>query len=242
MWKKSSDSHLCQFLYLFTYFGLRNHVTNPTHVHRHVLDLVITRVTENIVSNVSVHGQVVSDHNSVIFNLAADKPSFLSKHVLYRKWKDVDIKAFTFDITQSAIVNTPADNVSDLVAQYNSTLVELADKHAPLCQRHVTVRPRASWYNDEIAAAKRLRMKLEHKWPKSGLVSDSINYKKHCKIVGNMIHYSKSFYYNNNIKETDGDQKKMFQVIDKVICTNEKTLLPSCSSNIELADKFADFF
>ena len=46
---------------------------------------------------------------------------------------------------------------------FNSTLTELANKHAPLCQRRVTVRPRAPWYNDEIAAAKRLRRKLEHK-------------------------------------------------------------------------------
>ena len=61
--KDSSDSHACQFLDLLTSFGLQNHVTNPTHVHGHVLDLVITRVTENIVSNVSVHGQVVSDYN-----------------------------------------------------------------------------------------------------------------------------------------------------------------------------------
>ena len=57
-----------------------------------------------------------------------------------------------------------------------------------------------------------------------------------------MIHDSKSFYYNNKIKETDGDQKKMFQVIDKTLRTNEEPPLPSCSSNIELADKFADFF
>ena len=49
-------------------------------------------------------------------------------------------------------------------------------------------------------------------------------------------------YYNNKIKETDGDQKKIFQVIDKVLRTNEEPPLPSCSSNIELADKFADFF
>ena len=240
--ENSSDSHACQFLDLLTSFGLQNHVTNPTHVHGHVLDLVITRVTENIISNVSVHGQVVSDHNSVIFNLAADKPSFLSKNISYRKWKNVDIKDFTFDVAQSALVTTPADNVSALVTQYNSTLTELADKHAPLCQRRVTVRPRAPWYNDEIAAAKRLRRKLEHKWLKSGLVSDNINYKNQCKIVANMIHDSKSFYYNNKIKETDGDQKKMFQVIDKVLRTNEEPPLPSCSSNIELADKFADFF
>ena len=115
--ENSSDSHACQFLDLLTSFlGCE---INPNHVHGHVFDLVITRVTENIVSNVSVHGEVVSDHNSVIFNLAADKLSFLSKHVSYRKWKNVDIKDFTLDITQSALVTTLADNVSILVTQYN---------------------------------------------------------------------------------------------------------------------------
>ena len=57
-----------------------------------------------------------------------------------------------------------------------------------------------------------------------------------------MIDDSKWFYYNNKIKETDGDQKKMFQVIEKIIRTSEEPHLPSCSSNIELVDKFTDFF
>ena len=54
--------------------------------------------------------------------------------------------------------------------QYNrfqKLLMNLIDKHAPLRERIVTVRPKAPWYNSEIDTAKRLHNKLEHKWLKT---------------------------------------------------------------------------
>ena len=113
----------------------------------------------------------------MLHKLSIDKPSFIRKEIVYRKCKSVDSTEFSADICQSSLHTSSAHNITDLVKQYNTALGELADKHAPIITRIVTVRPRAPWYTDEIASAKNLRRKLEHKWLNSKLTVDYMAYK-----------------------------------------------------------------
>ena len=55
---------------------------------------------------------------------------------------------------------------------YDNELRSLLDRHAPIKQRVVTVRPSAPWYSTEIAQNKRIRRKLERKWRSTLLPSD----------------------------------------------------------------------
>ena len=126
--------------------------------------------------------------------------------------------------------------------QYNTVLGELADKHAPIITWTVTVRPRAPWYTDEIASAKYLRRKLEHKWLNSKLTVDYMAYKQQCQQVNSMLLESKSVYYNSKINEASGNQKELFIILNKVLTVNKEPQLPSDTSLAELTDKFADFF
>ena len=54
-------------------------------------------------------------------------------------------------------------STSDAIDHYNSTLRSIADKHAPLKERIITVRPKNKWMTDEIKVAKAYRRKLEKK-------------------------------------------------------------------------------
>ena len=65
-----------KFLSLLDSFCLKQHVSQPTHVHGHILDLIITRNSENIVRNVVVHDPGLSDHKAISFKLMVDKPLF----------------------------------------------------------------------------------------------------------------------------------------------------------------------
>ena len=124
-------------------FWSQTPVLGVTHDQGHTLDLVITRSTEDIVSNFEINDPALSDQNAVHFKLSIDKSSFIRSEIVYRKWKSVDSTGFSAGICQSSLHTSSAHNITDLVKQYNMVLGDLADKHAPLITRTVTVRPRA---------------------------------------------------------------------------------------------------
>ena len=55
------------FLSLLDSFGLKQHISESTHSYGHTLDLVITRISENLISDISMHDPMISDHKAVIF-------------------------------------------------------------------------------------------------------------------------------------------------------------------------------
>ena len=129
-----------------------------------------------------------------------------------------------------------------VVQQFNHGLMNLIDKHAPLREGVVTVRPKAPWYNSEIDTAKRLRRKLEHKWLKTKSQIDHDNFRQQCAVVNDLILKSKETFYNGKIEDCDGDQNLLFKVIDKILHNNDEPQLPSHNSLDELVNKFADYF
>ena len=90
-----------RFLTLLDDFGLIQHVTQPTHNHNHILDLVITRYAENIISDIRIKQPCLSDHNAILFDIIVQKPKLLKKTIQYRNWKSDDLLSFSNDLTNS---------------------------------------------------------------------------------------------------------------------------------------------
>ena len=107
---------------------------------------------------------------------------------------------------------------------------ELADKYAPQKEKMVTIRPRAPWYTVEIDQAKRERRRREHRWLKSGLTVHQQYYQEQCLTVNTLLLDSKKKYYNEKIDECSGDQKALFNVINKVFHNHQEPVLPSHDS------------
>ncbi|CAB4009153.1 Hypothetical predicted protein, partial [Paramuricea clavata] len=66
----SDDADTVKFHDLLESLGLEQHVTKSTHIHGHILDLVITRKTENIIPFPPRSCSYFSDHISVHFDIA----------------------------------------------------------------------------------------------------------------------------------------------------------------------------
>ena len=98
---------------------------------------------------------------------------------------------------------------------YDEVLRSLLDKHAPVKERVVTVRPSALWYTVEVTAEKRKRRQLERKWRASRLPADRVRYVHQCNVVINLIESLKSEYYSSIIKENSGNQKVLFKSVQK---------------------------
>ena len=61
----------------------------------------------------------------------------------------------------TSLADLPSGSVEATVCDYNSLLQVLADKHAPLKSREVTLRPNSLWYTEALGEEKRKRRRLE---------------------------------------------------------------------------------
>ena len=81
----------------------------------------------------------ISDHAFVACQLAILKPAAVTKTITFRKYDQIDTESFKEDIKQSCLgtVNdsscgADSSNLEALSSQYNTTLREILDKHAPV--------------------------------------------------------------------------------------------------------------
>ena len=144
---------------MFQSFNLDQHVTEPTHVAGHILDLVLSNSQCDIAG--TVVSDLLSDHHAVHFSLGIEKPVSTRQVRLYRKIRSIDQAAFNSDIQASDLIRSPANTLAKLVDQYNSTLSELVDRHAPQKRSVLTGRPDISWMNEDIIAARKKRRQCE---------------------------------------------------------------------------------
>ena len=56
--------------------NLKQQVTDPTHMKRHMLELVITRSSSLFVSLTTAYPSSISDHYSVVFRLSSARPVY----------------------------------------------------------------------------------------------------------------------------------------------------------------------
>jgi hypothetical protein len=151
------------------------HVTFPTHVNGHILDLILSPLTSEIsIDHLTTDSSVSSDHFAVLCNLRLPKPQRKKKEILARRWRSVDTQAFNTDI----INRVNSSDHSTPLSLYNEVLKALLDFHAPLRRITITERPSTPWYSSEIRHEKTKCRHLERKWFKSKLTIDHELYKK----------------------------------------------------------------
>ena len=129
-----------------------------------------------------------------------------------------------------------------LIGNFEITMANLLDTHAPIKKRTITLRPYAPWYNDSIDAEKRKRRNLERRWRKSSLSTDKQLYITQCGIVNDMIRDAKSIYYSSIIAENKGNQKVLFQTIDQLLQRKQEPRFPTSTSSEHLANEFCCLF
>jgi hypothetical protein len=234
-----NDTSACKFLELLEAVGLQQHVHEPTHDSGHILDPTISRQDSNLVSDVNL-SRLPSDHRAVICYLDLQPPAAVKKKLTYRKLREINIPKLTADIKQSSLCTEPANNLNDLVLQFDTTLLQLLDSHAPVVTKTVTVRSQSPWFSDELRDAKQQKRRAERKYTKSHLEVDKQIYKEHCRSYKNLLDTAKADFHRSSI--LDSDTKDLFRIIDKLSNPNSERTLPKHESMNEMADRFADYF
>ena len=117
-----SDADTIWLKDLLNSMGMVQHVKQPTHIHGHTLDLIISWQTDDIVDSEPLPERYFSDHAAMICKLSGAKPPLRIKHVEYRKLKSIDITKLKEDIWNSQLYEDPPNDLNMLLDCYITTL------------------------------------------------------------------------------------------------------------------------
>ena len=158
-----TDTDAIQFRDLLDSMGLQQQKKQPTHIHGHTLDLLITRQSDVIVAKEPEIERYFSDYAVVLCDLMTAVSASKVTHAEFRKLKAINKQQFLEDIRNSSLYRDPPNTLDELVECYNNTLRSVLDKDAPVRARHLKSQSRPPWFNDEIVKARRERRSAERK-------------------------------------------------------------------------------
>ena len=102
----SNDNDASKLMDIIESLGLKLHVEEPTHIFGHTLDLVITRLSDDVIRDSPHVDSYIADHGVVLFKLNSVKPSLSVKTVSYRKYKAINIQDFKSVVDQDSCGKT----------------------------------------------------------------------------------------------------------------------------------------
>ncbi|ELU15201.1 hypothetical protein CAPTEDRAFT_187183 [Capitella teleta] len=105
----SADRDANKLKALISSFGLEQHVKQSTHRSGHILDIVITRADNPLVSFVIAEDCEFPDHFPVFIETVLDKPQARKKMVSYRSIKRIDSVALKTAILHSHLADMNSD-------------------------------------------------------------------------------------------------------------------------------------
>ena len=125
------------------------HVSFPTQNSGHVLDLIITNASSNLVTCPFLLDTYFSDHKTVCVDIDLPKPNINKVTFSYRPSNKINFTDFNQDIS-NAFSNTDNFNLDSLIDHFYSNLSLILDKYAPL--KTVTVKTRTSnpWFTSNL--------------------------------------------------------------------------------------------
>lgn len=222
---------------------LRQHILTSTHGRGHTLDLVITHASQDLVSDILVRQDHISDHFSILFKLHLAAPPCKVQKKQLRDLRKFDLGNYKTVLEASLteininIVNT---DVETLLEKYRKATINALDSVAPVVfKKDKRIRPFHPWYNDDIHHARKLRRYNEKKWRKSGLEIHRQIFMQHRAEVTAMIVKAKAAHYKEMLGSSD--MKSCFQIMDSLLNNSERKL-PSSKNMTTLCNDFVSFF
>ena len=145
--------------------NLRQSVNNTTHLHSHILDLILSPNDQDVCVHVDIC-EFISDHAVIkcAINFSSS-PATCQTRISYRRYYCINMSDFRSDLKEIPFVKCPANSVSQLYDQYIKDLSCILDSHAPLVSS-LKMKQHADWLSETYRLAKSLRCQFEHGWCK----------------------------------------------------------------------------
>ena len=232
------DPHTSDFNNLLECYDLKQHINEPTHIHGHILDIILKPNYE--LDNISVNKLLLSDHFLIYCEMSNVRcATESSKTISYRKL-NINNEAFTKDIIDNFEKQPNCPDFTSAINWYNITLSGIVENHAPLLTRTIKVKPHAPWFDTEYSMLRRQRRAAEKKFKKSQLAVHKEEFQRLRKVTTVLARTKKKSFISKKL--SDNSAKTLYQITNQLMDAKEEKILPSASSDVELANTFMDFF
>ena len=131
----SDDADTIAFADLLGLLCLKKYVKSLTQVMGHILDLIISCSSDNIIKGTHSPDSFLSDHCSVLCCLNVRKVLATVKHISFRKLKSLDLVAFKNEVASSDLCNIALNDCNEVAELYNNCMRSILDRNAPMSKK-----------------------------------------------------------------------------------------------------------
>lgn len=234
-----------EFLELIDGSNFVNHVTTPTHVAGHILDLVLSPSDCDRVADVEVDAldPVLSDHALVTFSFGVPRPPSYNKTIKFRNYANVNHTQLSCEVrTSLSSIDLSDLSTDELVTIHNQLLSSIFTRHCPVIEKRIIVRDDCPWYDSSITSLRRHRRKAERDWRMMRTGEARTQYVNARNAVLLAVKQRKVDYYRSKIVSCGGDQRKLYGVVRNLLGKNCTSSKPTSVCDKKLASDFASFF
>ena len=224
--------------------NMSNYVKVPTHISGHILDQVLTPVGVDLVNRVEVSpiDHKISDHALITFELDVVGPATYSKKITFRSYRGLNVREAA-SIIKNDLLSTVIEGLTSVqhVDSCNMGFTSIRDQFCPLITKEIRVKDDAEWYDYRVVSLRRKR-KAERRWRRIGSDAARTLYVSARRAVVKQICTCKIEYYQHQMSQCDGDQRRTFVLLNSLIGCTLDPVMPASSSDDELASRFNNFF
>ena len=216
-------------------------VTNLTRVSNRtkssLIDHVYTNIHQNKISSFTLSYDI-SDHLPVISFINFSKiPNYKTTQKNFTRDKKTFVtNDFLLELKNKLnLLNTTGLSGNQRWEDFESVFNSVLDKHAPLrtCTRREMKRKNKPWMSNELLNSVKIKQKLYKKFLTCPSDINNTTYKKFSNKLTHSIKYAKQQYFQNKIRESKSDGKKIWQTINEIVDIKNKTK----TNNIVLSDE-----
>ena len=245
-----NDRHSMRFADVLSSYGLHQFVTEATHKHGHILDVVISN--HKMVKNNSlvVHHDDINlfptcDHYMLSFTLnnCDSLESLSKKKISFRDINSIDMDSLRMDLSNKlSTLEMKKYDFETIITSFNETCLTIIDSHAPVLNKEICDRPNSPWFDGEYKSLRAQRRKAEKKWSSSGTKEDRdvyLNLRTRCCDLADK---KKHEYHKEQFIKHSYSPKSLYKFVDKMLDRENSLPLPPIDDLKDCVDGFNTFF
>jgi hypothetical protein len=128
------------------------------------------------------------------------------------------------------LIQDPADDVNELMEQYDRGLASLLDKHAPLKKSVITIQPENFWSSELVEEARRRARVVERRWISRRLEIDKQLLRDARDLLTLLFDEAKTKQLSRMILDCGADRRNPFRAVGDRLLVKPARKLPEHDS------------
>ena len=208
-------------------FNLTQIIDQPTRITESsstLIDLILVKNPEKVVSHGACAVPGVSDHHIIFMAYNIKKPKFKPRKVTTRNFKNFDLEGFKAAAELANFENVyNVVNINDKVTILENTIHDLLDQFAPYKTYTITKQNSTPWLTDDIRKVMDARDMYKYNFNKSGNKTFDDKFKMLRNKVTGMMRQSQKTYFNDTINSKVKNAKDFHNLAKKLNLVSEKS-------------------